>query len=129
MRQPGRIARENHGNVEEPRAQPARHDEGVATVVARSRQDDDATAPVSRQLARDFRGCAAGEFHQRQMTMRRFDGAHIGDRIDGGKVRFHGPIIGGAEPGPAGCRGSPCGRRLGNAPGRPGGLDKPAAKP
>ncbi len=48
-REPGRVAGEDHGDVEIPRPKPAGHDQGIAAVVAWARQDEDTASAVARQ--------------------------------------------------------------------------------
>ena len=86
------IAVEHHGDLEEPALEPARDDQRVAAVVARTGEDEHARRPPGEGFARGASRCKPGPLHQRRAGRGAFDRAQVRDATDRGA--FHAPIIG-----------------------------------
>ena len=80
------IAREDDGDIEVPLLEVARHDKGIAAVIARPGENQDGLAGTARRLARDFRRRKSGSLHKLRACgrchSRGFDGAHVRAAID-----------------------------------------------
>ncbi len=72
------VAAKHDGDLEEPRSQPPRNDESVATVVAGPGKHENGAATLAGDRARLLRGGATGTLHQRLVLRGEFDGAQFG---------------------------------------------------
>ena len=103
-----RVGAKDDFHVEERLAQPARHDESVAAVVAGSREHEDRSAAIPQDPCDAGRGRSRA-LHQRLPAGRRLDAAHVRRAVDG--KESHRTIIG---------RGGRIGARSRAAPGGAG---------
>jgi hypothetical protein len=77
----GTIARADH-DIEEPLGKVSGDDKGVATVIARTGQNEGSRAPVGQHIAGDHRRSQSGPLHQRLAGGPRLNGADVRETTD-----------------------------------------------